>query len=55
MSYINYDTYSRGKTGDVITFAQFEEGTLLSKTRDDTESGNESYDNSTLPTLIGEE
>ena len=30
------------KTGDIITFAQFEEGTLLSETRNDTESGDES-------------
>ena len=33
------------KTGDVITFAQFEEGNLLSETRNDAESGDESDDN----------
>ena len=30
------------QTGDVITFAQFEEGNLLSETRNDTESGDKS-------------
>ena len=49
-------TSSRGRTGDIIVFAQFEEGGLLSKTQnllfethDDTESGNKYYDNSTMP------
>ena len=62
VSYISYTTYSRGKTGDIITFTPFEEGGLLSETHnllsetcDDTESGNESGDNSTLPPLISEE
>ena len=32
----------RKKTGDVITFAQFEEGNLLSETRKNTESGDKS-------------
>ena len=41
--YITYATSSRGKTCDIITLAQFEEGGLLSETRDNTESGNE-YD-----------
>ena len=30
------------QTGDVITFVQFEEGDLISETRNDTESGDES-------------
>ena len=45
--YTPYATYSREKTGDIITFAQFEKGNLLSEThnlwsetRDNTESGN---------------
>ena len=29
----------REKTGDIIMFAKFEEGGLLSETRDDAESG----------------
>ena len=32
----------REKIGDVITFAQFEEGNLLTETRNDTESGDKS-------------
>ena len=43
--YTPCDTSSREKTIDIIRFTQFEEGNLLSKTRDDTESGNEyNYD-----------
>ena len=30
------------QTGDVITFAQFEEDNLITETRNDTESGDES-------------
>ena len=37
-----YVTSSKEQTGDVITFAQFEEGNLISETRNDTESGDES-------------
>ena len=44
-----------GKTGDIITFAQFEEGILLFKTCDDTKSGSKSDDDSTLPPIISEE
>ena len=42
VTYTPYATSSREQTGDVITFAQFEEGNLLSETRNDTESGDES-------------
>ena len=42
MTYTLYATSSGEQTGDVITFAQFEEGDLLSETRNDTESGDES-------------
>ena len=55
ISYIPCDTSPRGKTGDKITFAQFEEGDLSSETRDDTASGNKSSDDSTLAPLIIEE
>ena len=54
-TYILYATYSREKTGNIITFAQFEEGGLFSETCDDTECGHESDDDSTLPPLISEE
>ena len=37
------------QTGNVITFAQFEEGNLISETRNDTESGDE-FDNESIMT-----
>ena len=36
VTYTPYATSSKEKTGDVITFTQFEEGNLLSETRNDT-------------------
>ena len=42
VAYILYATSSKEQTGNVITFAQFEEGGLLTETRNDTESGDES-------------
>ena len=41
-TYTPYATSSKEKTGDVITFAQFEEGDLISETLNNTESGDES-------------
>ena len=52
--YIPYATYSKEQTGNIITFTQFEEGNSLLEYRNDTKSGNESDDNSTLPPLISE-
>ena len=52
ISYILYSASSGGKTVDVIMFAQFDEGNILSETRNDTEIGDESDDDSTLPSLI---
>ena len=40
--YTPYTTSSKEQTGDVIKFAHFEEGNLISKTRNNTESGDES-------------
>ena len=37
MTYTPRATYLREETGDIITFAQFEEGSLLSETREDVE------------------
>ena len=42
VTYTLYATSSKGKNGNVITFAQFEEGDLLTETRNDTESSDES-------------
>ena len=43
--YTPYTTSSKGKTGNIIMFAQFEEGNVLSETYNDAESGDESDDN----------
>ena len=40
--YSPYATSSKEKTGDLITFSQFEEGNILTETRNDAESGDES-------------
>ena len=42
VTYTLYATSSKEQTGNVITFAQFEEGNLITETRNDTESGDES-------------
>ena len=43
------------KTGDIIKFAKFKGGNLLSETRDNTEMGEKSDDDSTMPPLICKE
>ena len=42
VTYTPYATSSKEQTGDVITFAHFEEGDLLSETHNDTESDDKS-------------
>ena len=42
VTYNQYATSLKEKTGDVIKFAQFEEGNILTETRNNTESGDES-------------
>ena len=42
VTYTPYVTSSKEQTGDVITFAQFEEGNIWTETRNDAESGDES-------------
>ena len=42
VKYTPYATSSREQTGDVITFTQFEEGNILTETRNDAESGDKS-------------
>ena len=54
VTYTPCATSSKEQTGDIITFAQFEEGNLLSKTSNDGESGDKSDDNSIMPPLISE-
>ena len=45
VTYTLYATSLKEQTGNVITFAQFEEGNILNKTRNDAENGDKS-DNS---------
>ena len=42
VTYTPYVTSSKEQTGDIITFAQFEEGNLFTETHNDTESGDKS-------------
>ena len=41
VTYTPCATSSREKTGNIITFAQFEEGNILIKTLNDAESGDD--------------
>ena len=41
VTYTLYATSSKEQTGDVITFAQFAEGNILTETRNDSESCDE--------------
>ena len=43
VTYTLYATSSKEQTGDIITFTQFEEGNILTETRNDAESCDESY------------
>ena len=45
VTYIPCATSSREQTGDIITFTQFEEGNILTETRDNSESGDKYDDN----------
>ena len=42
VTYTRYATSSKEQTVNVVTFAQFEEGKILTETRNDTESGDKS-------------
>ena len=42
VTYTLYATSSKEQTGDIITLAQFEEGNLISETRNNTESDDKS-------------
>ena len=55
VSYIPCATSSREQTGNISTSTQFEEGNLLSETRDNAESGDEYNDDSIMPPIIGKE
>ena len=48
VTYTLYEISSKEKNGNVITFAQFEEGNILTKTRNNTESGDKSENKSIM-------
>ena len=48
VTYTSYATSLKEQTGDVITFAQFEEGNILTETHKDAESGDESNNESIM-------
>ena len=48
VTYTLYVTSLKEQTGDVITFAQFEERNILTETRNDAEIGNESDNESIM-------
>ena len=48
VTYTPYATSSREQTGDVTTFAQFEEGNILNETRNNAEIGDESDNESII-------
>ena len=50
--YIPCDTSSKEQTGNIITFTQFEEGYLVSETRNDAESGDKYDGNSIILPLL---
>ena len=55
VTYTPCATFLRGKTGNIITSAQFEESNLLSETRNDAESSDKSDDDPIIPPLVREE
>ena len=52
VTYTPCATSSGVQTADIITFAQFEEGGLLSETCNNAESGDKSNDGSIMPPLL---
>ena len=54
VTYTPCATSSRKKTGNIFTFAQFEEGYIITKTCNDAESSEESDDDSIMPPLLSE-
>ena len=49
VTYTTYAISSKEQTGNVTTFAKFEEGIILTETHNDAESGDE-YDNKSVMT-----
>ena len=55
VTYTPYATSLREQTGNVITLTQFEEGNILTETRNNTESGDESDSESLMMNKQGME
>ena len=55
VTYTPCATSSREQIGNIITFTQFEEGNILTKNRDDAESGDASNRDSIITPLLREE
>ena len=55
VTYTPCNTSSRKQNGCIITFAQFEEGNILTKNRSNIESSDESDDDSIVPPQLSEE
>ena len=55
VSYIPYAKSSKKQTGNIIPLTQFEEGNLSSENCNNAESGDESNDDSIMPTILSEE
>ena len=55
VTYTPISTSPKEKTVDIITFAQFEKGSLLFETYDNVESCDEYDDDSIIPPLLSEE
>ena len=55
VTYIPCATFLRKQTVDIIRFAQFEEGNILTKTRNNSEKCDKSNDDSIMQPLLSEE
>ena len=53
--YIPCAASSREQTGDIITFTQFEEGNIWTRTRNDAERSDESNNESIIPQILSKE
>ena len=55
VTYTHFATSLREQNGNIITFTHFEEGNILTKTRNDAKSGEKSDDSSIMPPLLSKE
>ena len=55
VTYTPCATSLRGETGDIIMFTQLEDSNILTKTRNDAESGEKSDDDSIIPPILSKD